>query len=368
MIIRKELSHPRIRSFFAEEVEPLREQLSRLDGEIAADAVPQVGDAFHQRVREAVVDSVAACKRIEDEFRHDEPLVREIQQAFRSATAPWFDRSWFANRARTKPSGFPGDYQMLRTLYDQAMPPTQARGLGGYLDLCLMDSPLANAVRSRLADAREFLIREAQSRSGDVRILDIASGPCREYVDWPAMPDQKQVEVIAMDSDPEALQFVEENVADRLDTASLKPVRYNALRTRSAASNRKNFGSFDIIYSVGLCDYLTDRHLVSMLGAWRDTLNDGGVLYVAFKDTEHYDETLYQWHLDWFFYQRSCDDVLELYRAAGFDVDAMELKRDDTGIIVSYTSRHSAGQNRPSANGVRSPHFAQARSEKTIAD
>jgi hypothetical protein len=119
-------------------------------------------------------------------------------------------------------------------------------------------------------------------------------------------------------------------------------VRYNALRTRSANATVRNFGRFDIIYSVGLFDYLTDDQLVPIFAALRDTLNAGGVLYISFKDTEQYDKTPYQWHLDWFFYQRTVADCLRLFREAGFDTRAIEMQRDRTGIIVNFTSRHGA--------------------------
>ena len=76
-----------------------------------------------------------------------------------------------------------------------------------------------------------------------------------------------------------------------------------------------------------------------MLSAWRETLNDGGVLYVAFKDCERYDKTPYQWHLDWFFFQRTQQDMSNLYEAAGFDLDHIETTRDDTGIIINFIDR-----------------------------
>jgi hypothetical protein len=122
----------------------------------------------------------------------------------------------------------------------------------------------------------------------------------------------------------------------------LNAVRYNALRTRSADATVRNFGRFDIIYSVGLCDYLTDAQLVPILAALRQTLNDQGVLYIAFKDSERYDKTPYQWHLDWHFYQRNLDDCLRLYEMAGFDVRSIAMTRDGTGIIMNFTSRHTS--------------------------
>jgi extracellular factor (EF) 3-hydroxypalmitic acid methyl ester biosynthesis protein len=249
-------------------------------------------------------------------------------------------QSWIGNRARAKPSGFAGDFEMLIKLYEELTPAT---GLGGYLDLCILDLQLARAVRSRLAAARSYLLAEIDRRGTSVRILDIASGPCREYINWPSLPRDKPIEIVAMDNDPIAIEYVQTNIAAKLDdTTKLNVVRYNALRTRNSKATVERFGRFDIIYSVGLFDYLTDEHLIGMFTGLRDSLNDNGSMYIAFKDTEKYEKTPYQWHLDWFFYQRTVQDVLELYRQAGFDVNGIQMTRDATGIIINFISQHES--------------------------
>ncbi|MCA9052180.1 MAG: class I SAM-dependent methyltransferase [Planctomycetaceae bacterium] len=325
-----------VTQFFTDQVRAFTDDLTRLDSEIDSQAVPCRGDEFHHRVLKAFQTSQGDCRDFERNHGADLTMLRDVQNGFREETDPWFRQSWIANRARTKPSGFAGDFEMLRKLYDEKTP---ALGLGGYLDLCILDLPLAQAVRARLKAARAFLLAELSSRRSDVRILDIACGPCREYEHWP-IGLASRTEIVAMDNDPEALAYVETQVASHLTPPTqLRPERYNALRTRSAETTKRKFGTFDIIYSVGLCDYLSDDHLIGMLSAWRQTLNPGGVLFIAFKDTLQYDKTPYQWHLDWFFYQRTTEDVLNLYRAAGFDTNQMEMVRDDTEIIVNYIDR-----------------------------
>lgn len=326
--------------FFAEDVAKLCRALDEVQQEVDPAAMPQLNDMYHQRVLQAFEESQVACKAFQVEHADDPVVIKDVQAGFLIETDPWFTQAWIGERARTKPAGFVGDYEMLIKLYNQKTP---ARGLGGYLDLCIQDLPLARAVRTRLKAAREFLLQEISQREGDVRILDVASGPCREYHNWPESR-QNRVEVVAMDTDPTALQHVAENVCPQLgESIVLKPERYNALRTRSAKNTIRNFGKFDIIYSVGLCDYLTDEHLVGMLAAWHDTLNDDGVMYVAFKDCNEYDETPYQWHLDWFFYQRTQQDVLNLFEQAGFDLGAIERTQDETGIITNYIIRRRSG-------------------------
>jgi trans-aconitate methyltransferase len=160
-----------------------------------------------------------------------------------------------------------------------------------------------------MAAVREFLVKEISAASAPVRVLDIACGPCREYESWPKT--NSTVEVVAMDSDSKALEYVAQAVAPQLpESATLRGERYNALRTRSSETTVAKFGRFHILYSVGLCDYLPDEQLIEMLAAWRATLASGGVMYVAFKDAERYDKTPYQWHLDWFFFQRTQEDCM----------------------------------------------------------
>lgn len=265
-------------------------------------------------------------------------MLKQTQSVFRNATSPYFLKCWSANRAITKPTGFPGDYEMLCRIYGDAR---ESIGLGIYLERLFMDLPLAWAVRGRLRMAREFLTKRVATfglSASPVRILDIASGPCREYLDWPSgLP---AIDVLAMDSDLRAIDYVNTTVSPQMPNPSrLSSIQYNAFRTRSSEATIEKFGKFDIIYSVGLCDYLTDDVLIKLLSAWHNTLSDNGVLFVAFKDTLRYDQTIYQWHFDWFFYQRTVKDVLELYEKAGFDLGNIETCRDETGIITGFFTR-----------------------------
>lgn len=322
--------------FFSGPVAALNAALATLQAEIPPDAAAQPHDEFHERTLAAFEQSQIDCGSFERRHLGDSEFIKEIQRRFLEQTNGEFASSWIGNRARTKPNGFVGDYEMLIKLYDEQTPAT---GLGGYLDLCISDLPLARAVRTRLKGARAFLINEIARRKGSVRILDVASGPCREYHDWPRFTDQA-VEVVAMDTDPQALDHVQTNVCPIVtEGTTLKPVRYNALRTSVAASTIRQFGKFDVIYSVGLCDYLTDEQLVRMFAAWKETLNEGGVMYVAFKDCERYDHIPYQWHLDWFFFQRTREEAVKLFEEAGIPEHEMEITRDETGIILNFIYR-----------------------------
>jgi extracellular factor (EF) 3-hydroxypalmitic acid methyl ester biosynthesis protein len=244
------------------------------------------------------------------------------------------------DRSLSKPRGYPGDYFLLSSIYDRQ---PKSAGLGGYLDRYLLNSTLARAVLARMWSAREFLQQEVARRRGSVSIMNVACGACREYLGGFLEDVDHAIRVACVDNDTEALDYVRDHVAPHLPPSiDVTFTRYNALRMTSAKANVQRFGRHDIIYSVGLCDYIPDDYLVPMLRGWRESLADGGVVYVAFKDTDLYDKTFYQWQLDWYFYQRTFDDCRRLFVEAGYDMDAMEVTRCDMAVIVNFIGRTAA--------------------------
>ena len=80
------------------------------------------------------------------------------------------------------------------------------------------------------------------------------------------------------------------------------------------------------------------------------------VLLVAFKDTRRYDATPYQWLLDWHFFQRTDEDCRMLFELAGFNMAALEMTRDATGVIMNFISHAAA----PGVVRFDPPHAAAA--------
>ena len=136
-------------------------------------------------------------------------------------------------------------------------------------------------------------------------------------------------------------------------------VCYNALKMASAKSNIEKFGKPDIIYSVGLCDYIPDRYLIRILQGWAESVDENGIVYVAFKDCLKYYPAEYQWHVDWHFYERTEEDCWKLFKDAGYATEEMEMTRDETGIIMNFVARQKAIPHRrfDAAEKLRGPHI-----------
>ncbi|MBI1900441.1 MAG: class I SAM-dependent methyltransferase [Planctomycetia bacterium] len=328
-----------IERFFAEDVRRFTDTLADLDRRIGPSAQPRQ-DELLKELTLALVEVLEACRNLESRLDNQTALVKEAQFRFREAIAPWFSRSWFIHRALVKPRGYAGDSDLLAAIYDGV---PKSVGIGGYLDLYFFSTKLGRAVPARLAATRQFLLEELSRRSGKVSILNVASGPCREYAGGFPGAENCEIHLTCVDIDPQALEFVQQHVGPGLPpNVELTCVAYNALRMASAKANLEKFGPSDIIYSIGLCDYISDRTLVRLLEGWRESLAPGGVVFVAFKDGSRYRPTKYHWLDDWFFYQRTEADCRSLLAQAGYDVENLAMSRDATGIIMNFVSRRLA--------------------------
>ncbi|MCA9075405.1 MAG: class I SAM-dependent methyltransferase [Planctomycetaceae bacterium] len=329
--------------FWQQDVANLTRQLQRLSEEVPPGAEPQE-DAVLERLTQALTDAVAAAAEMEQTIGDDEDLLKETQAKFRDVLKPWFDQSWFMERAFTKPRGYPGDYVLLSAIYDNV---PKSRGIGGYLDLYFLNRTLANGVRTRLAGARRFLSMEIVRRKSELSILNVACGPAREY-DGGFDADGQTVNLKCIDMDEHALEHVRTQVATQPGVEpDFECVCYNALRMSSSKATISKFGRSDIIYSIGLCDYIPDDYMIRILRGWRESLSDGGVVYVAFKDRLRYNAAVYQWLVDWHFYQRTEQDCLRLYEEAGYDTAHIDVQRDGDGVIMNFIARPEPAPVRP---------------------
>ncbi len=274
--------------------------------------------------------SSVACWDAED---HAGDRQDELKEYFRKKIEPYFSQSWFMHRGLTKPRGYPGDYAILEGIYD--MQP-KSYGFGKALDLYFLNSDLARAVRGRKDKCREILETSVPRDSeGLFRILDIASGPCRE-LHKNGLPS---FSFVGLDNDQESLDYAKKAVLGAgFNKHNIKFVKHNVLRLTSGKRNVETFGKFNLVYSVGLYDYLPDNILLRVLQGSSAMIKENGKYVVAFKDCKCYDKNEYQWHVDWNFFPRTEEECRKIVTDSGMKITKTE--RDELGIIIFYTLEH----------------------------
>jgi extracellular factor (EF) 3-hydroxypalmitic acid methyl ester biosynthesis protein len=282
----------------------------------------------------AMTEMHRACEEFEQRVGHDAMVIRHAQAAFREKTRRVFSASHFISYARIWPRGFPGDYKILEYAYQNT---ARSEGIGRFLDEYCLATTLSRAVRERKEALKDILKIELKQRK-KAAILDVACGSCREIFELSAEITQAEAKVICIDFDVEALTFA----SNLLSGAGLVPDlvefrKYNALKMVSHERNVKEFGMRDVIYSVGLFDYLQDDVLIRLLASLYELLNPQGRLIASFKDSRTYRTQFYHWTVDWSaFYQRTEEDCRRLFEQAGIPRHAIQFRRDRSGVIMFF--------------------------------
>lgn len=279
-----------------------------------------------------IMDMMHVCEEFE-RIVNDKDVIHDARISFREKTNPILSKSYFINRARTWPQGHQGDYKTLEIAYKN-MPLSE--GIGYYLDLSLLNVTLAHAVRNRIRKLEDILSDEISKRQ-QPSVLNIACGSCRELMGLVPDISASGAKVICIDNDNDALAFAENRLSYTGVLSQIEFRKYNAIRMFDDELNMMEFGKQDIIYSVGLFDYLPNDFLVKLLSALYNLLNPGGKLIAAFKDADRYEHQPFHWIVDWDgFLQRTKSDFDRLLYQAGIPDSAILETREESGVIIFY--------------------------------
>ncbi len=181
------------------------------------------------------------------------------------------------------------------------------------------------------------MLKDELVKRHEPSILNIACGACRELVGIVPEIIDSAAKVICVDSDNDALNYAQGRLADAGLRENIEFYKYNALRLFDYEMSVEQFGKQDIIYSVGLFDYLPSDFLVKMFRTLYKMLNPGGRFIPAFKDSQRYRSQYYHWLVDWDgFLQRKEGDFKKILADAGIPSTSIAEVRDKTGIIVFY--------------------------------
>ena len=153
---------------------------------------------------------------------------------------------------------------------------------GRWLDARLMSMPAARAFRRR-CDGAQRVVRRALERSGarTLRVLSVPCGIPRDLVELTDTLTRERPELLSrleyhgMDIDPAAIEAARA-VAVRCGAAAVRFHRGDAMNERDYPA-----GSFDVIVSTGLGEFLDDDELAVFYASVHRVLEPGGIFYTS---------------------------------------------------------------------------------------
>ena len=312
-------------------VERLKADFFDLSHRIQAEPNPEITEA-----------ETKACTEVLDRFNDDlnsfeseiqDPEIGEFAWGFMfKELFPFLMRSRMAERAYYKPKGYAGDYMMMEMLY--ANEPKGDGKLGLLMDSWFLNIAGARAVRARralLSAKLAEIFTQKASNARRVRILDLACGSCREMFDFiGACPESEKIEAICMDADIAALEYTNRHVNVIPHRASVKFLQDNVVRWAVGRAGH-DLELQDLVYSVGLTDYLDDRLFTALVKRCYKQLNPGGVLIVGNFGTDNPNRVLMDRVMSWSLIHRSPDQMKQLMASAGFG-ERVEVIAEEEGV------------------------------------
>jgi hypothetical protein len=209
------------------------------------------------------------------------------------------------------------------------------------IDSLFLGMAAAQAVRNRrvILAERITLQYRAVARTRPVRVTAFAAGPASEVFDaWEALGRPSDLHACLVDGDPKAVESLKKrSVALDFDGPNASTLLCAAVRKANLAhvAMRKvklGFQPQDIVYSLGLTDYLQDELVVKLLDVSFELLRPGGVVIIGNFHEENPDRACLDYVLDWKLIHRSEQDMHRLMSQSRFADPCCSIIREPTGV------------------------------------
>lgn len=322
-----DLAHPMVR-ITAEFKAAMRaaDQLT-IDGAMPAEAI--------QAYISSVCDAFAEQVRVH--LRAGAPHADALGSYVHGEVYPYLGLSTLIDRSYTKPRGYAGDYLTLQMVYDDK--PDGVRRLGPYIDRWFLGIPASCAVKNRRGLLRDLIVETARAVDGrTITVTSLACGPAREIFDIFAEPDHPDIDATCLDIDDQALGYARGIAAAVGITGRVSFVQANAVKL-ALGRDTLVLPAQDLIYSIGLIDYLADHLVVKLLDWIYSSLRPGGLAVVGNFDVDNPDRAFMDHLLDWKLIHRSPQNLLDLFAQSAFGTAPVQIRREGTGINL-FASAH----------------------------
>jgi extracellular factor (EF) 3-hydroxypalmitic acid methyl ester biosynthesis protein len=290
-----------------EQQSPGRQALiQRLEGDFVQEVVRYV-ESIDAAVRGAPPGETAQLKQFS---------LRQLQD--------YLMQSPCLHRALHKPFGYPGDYEVMRFIYERQF--EGATLFAKAIQLSFLHTKAPAAVRTRKDTMKRELRRLIDERRGStkpVRILSVAAGPAQELLELLSelSGECPPIELVLFDQDKGALAYAYRRLKPVVDTRWAKRVQVLYLHDSIKRLLRdpkifEEFGEFDAMFSIGLFDYLQASTAVVLSRNLFARVGEGGSLWIGNMTPDNPSRWLMEHHLDWYLIYRTREEMLEIGRKA----------------------------------------------------
>jgi extracellular factor (EF) 3-hydroxypalmitic acid methyl ester biosynthesis protein len=270
-----------------------------------------------------------------------EPVREQMGYRLHQELLPYVLSTETADRFYSKPRGYAGDYLAIDGLYRNE--PGGKGRLGPVVDRMFLQTPPAVAVRNRRKLLSDEIVRTVQeSKAHPVNVLCLASGPASEIFDaFSRIEEKNRLHVTLLDIDIQALAYVDGLRRKRRLTGQIT-LRNENLIALILGRVKLELPPQDLVYSIGLIDYLNDKLVEKTLNYAHSVLAPGGRVILGNFHPRNPAKEFMDYVFDWKLIHRSEDDMHRLFRRSAFSMPCSRVLFEEGGIDL-FAESHRDG-------------------------
>jgi SAM-dependent methyltransferase len=273
----------------------------------------------------------------------DEKKIYKMKRLFIEKCRPIIRLGKYNRHVIDKPFGYHGDFMIIDEIYKNK---PDTIGIERCMDNYFLKTAASIATRNRKEDFKKYLLDFVKKNlNKDLRILDLASGPCTDIIEFFDClgADARRVFMDCLDHDANAIEYSKEKLKDKAFKNQIRFLQKNAIKLALT----KNIGlylsdKYDLIFSTGLFDYLDEKISTLLIKNMKELLAANGILIISnYRDrwsnpSRHFME----WGGDWELVYRLEDEFLKLFVNAGFSRNNLSLKYEPLK-VMQYCFAHN---------------------------
>lgn len=213
----------------------------------------------------------------------DEAARRTAKRFTELVLTPEFMPGAIWRRSYEKPLGYPGDFRIMKMVYDWGR---EGERLFDRL-MHRLGLEVAECIATRMVMMRQAIADTVLApASGPARVTSLGCGPAREVGDYLRLRElPRPVEFTLIDQDHDALATAYEQTLPETmrlrGSASVNCLQTSFMQLLKPGNVLAQLPRQDLIYTVGLIDYLSERRAKSLVASLYAQLAPGGTLIVG---------------------------------------------------------------------------------------
>jgi len=255
----------------------------------------------------------------------------------------WLEVGTLQLRARTKPRGYAGDFEMLEQICTHHV---CDHPLGAVFDRFFQAQAAPQAVRNRtnlIAASIARFVRDC--RVTPVHVVSVGSGPAIDLQRACAAvteAERRRLRITLLDLDPVALDHARWRLSALIDGQQRRLVRENLFRLAQPGRSNDALREVDFLICSGLFDYLDEAAAVAMLSHFWDSLRPAGQALV-FNFAPHNPSRAYmEWIGNWYLTYRTAEQLHDVAARAGIPHGCVTVAAEASGVDLYWHVRRPA--------------------------